>query len=104
MDVAWARDLIRVREVVRRASRGTALDPQVVAELVRLPLGPTIALLQVLARKNEGRLELRVVDRHGREVASYGSLPEVPAAVTDEFGDRITIGPENVELVFRVLR
>jgi hypothetical protein len=93
-----------VREVVRQALPGTALDPRVVAELVRLPIGSTIALLQILAGKREGRLELRVVDGHGREVARYDSLPEVPSAVTDEFGERISVGPENVELVFRVLR
>src|SRR3977135_3192217 len=58
VDASWARDLMRVREVVRRGPPGTALDPRVVAELARLPLGPTIALLQVLARKKEGRLEL----------------------------------------------
>jgi hypothetical protein len=75
-----------------------------VAELARLPIGPTIALLQLLARKGEGRLELRIVDDRGREVASYGSLPEVPRVVADEFGERISVGPENVELVFRVLR
>ena len=104
MDVTWARNLIRVRQVVRQAPTGAALDPRVVAELARLPIGPTIALLQLLARKREGRLELRVVDDRGREVGSYGSLPEVPRAVTDEFGERISVGPENVELVFRVLR
>jgi hypothetical protein len=104
VDASWAKDLIRVREVVRRAPRGTALDPRVVAELAGMALGPTIALLQVLARKNEGRLELRVVDAHGIEVAVYGSLPEVPATVTDEFGNRVSVGPENVELVFRVIR
>jgi hypothetical protein len=104
VDIAWARNLMRVRQVVRQVPAGTALDPRVVAELARLPIGPTIALLQVLAGKSEGRLELRVVDERGREVACYGSLPEVPAAVTDEFGQRISVGPENVELVFRVLR
>ena len=93
-----------MREVVRRVPPGTALDPRVVAELAHLPLGPTIALLQVLARKKEGRLELRVVDQRGREVAAYATLPEVPAVVSNEFGDRIAVGPENVELVFRVLR
>jgi hypothetical protein len=104
VDLTWAQNLMRVREVVRRAPAGAALDPRVVAELARLPIGPTIALLQVLAGKKEGRLELRVVDERGREVARYGSLPEVPVAVLDEFGERISVGPENVELVFRVLR
>jgi hypothetical protein len=104
VDVTWAQNLMRVREVVRQAPAGAALDPRVVAELARLPIGPTIALLQVLAGKREGRLELRVVDEHGREVARYGSLPEVPGSVMDEFGERISVGPENVELVFRVLR
>ena len=104
MDAAWAQNLMRVRQVVRRVPAGTALDPRVVAELASLPLGPTIALLQVLARKKEGRLEVRVVDSRGREIATYGSLPAVPAAVTDEFGERVSVGPENVELIFRVLR
>ena len=40
----------------------------------------------------------------GIEVASFDSLPRVPPAVTDSFGSRISVGPENVELVFRVLR
>jgi hypothetical protein len=104
VDLTWARNLMRVRQVVRQVPPGTALDPRVVAELTRLPLGATLALLQVLAGKREGRLELRVVDDRGREVACYGSLPEVPATVTDEFGERVSIGPENVELVFRVFR
>lgn len=104
MDLAWARNLMRVRQVVRQAPAGATLDPRVVAELARLPIGPTIALLQFLAGKREGRLELRVVDQRGREVARYASLPEIPATVTDEFGDRIPVGPENVELIFRVLR
>jgi hypothetical protein len=104
MDVAWARDLMRVRELVRQYPAGTALDPQVVAELTGLPVGVTIALLQALARKGEGRLELRVVDDRGREVGRYDSLPDVPALVTDEFGDPVLVAPENVELVFRVLR
>ena len=104
MDVTWARNLVRVRQVVRQAPAGATLDPRVVAELARLPIGPTIALLQFLAGKKEGRLELRVVDQRGREVARYASLPEVPATVMDEFGERIPVGPENVELIFRVLR
>ena len=104
MDLTWARNLMRVRQLVRQAAPGTALDPRVVAELARLPIGPTIALLQALAGRKEGRLELRVVDQRGREVSCYGSLPEVPGFVTDEFGERISVGPENVELVFRVPR
>ena len=104
MDVTWARDLIRVRQVVRQAPPGAALDPRVVAELARLPIGPTIALLQLLARKGEGRLELRRRRRPRQGGRLYGSLPEVPRVVTDEFGERISVGPENVELVFRVLR
>lgn len=104
MDVSWDRDLKRVRDVVRDAPRGAALDPRVLAERVHLPLGSTIALLQALAGAQEGRLELRVVDGRGLEVASYPSLPDVPAAVTDEFGDRVVVDPENVELIFRVSR
>ena len=104
MDESWAQDLVRVREVVRRMPYGTALDPQVVAATAHLPVGQTIALLQMLARKKEGRLELRVVDGRGLEIAVFSSLPEVPASVTDAFGQRISVGPENVELVFRVLR
>lgn len=102
MDRAWDRDLSQVRDVVRQAPRGAALDPRVVAETVRLPLGVTIALLQALAADREGRLELRVVDARGLEVASYLSLPDVPSAITNEFGDRLAVGPENVELIFRV--
>lgn len=104
MDGAWDRDLSRVREVVRRCAPGTALDPHVVAETVGLPLGATIALLQALGGNGEGRLELRVVDALGLEVASYPSLPDIPAAITNEFGDRVAVGPENVELIFRVSR
>ena len=48
MDPSWAPDLMRVREVVQRVPPGAALDPRVAAELTRLPLGRTIALLQVL--------------------------------------------------------
>lgn len=104
MDVARDHDLTRVRRVIRGAPAGAALDPRVVAESLGLPLGPTLALLQILAGNREGRLELRVVDQRGLEVASYPSLVDVPAAVTDEFGDRISVGPENVELIFRVTR
>jgi hypothetical protein len=104
VDRVWDRDLSRIRDLVREAPRGAALDPRVVAETVRLPLGATIALLQALAGSREGRLELRVVDARGLEVASYPSLPDVPSAITNEFGDRIAIGPENVELIFRVAR
>jgi hypothetical protein len=75
-----------------------------VADAVRLPLGATIALLQALAGHREGRLELRVVDGRGLEVASYPSLADIPSAVTSEFGDRIAVEPENVELIFRVAR
>lgn len=104
MGVAGNRDLMRVREVIRSAPTGAALDPRVVAESVGLPIGPTIALLQMLAGTQEGRLELRVVDPRGLEVAAYPTLRDVPTAVTDEFGDRIAVGPENVELIFRVTR
>ncbi len=104
MDASWAHDLLRVREVVRRALPGTALDPRVVAEVAHLTLGKAIALLQFLARNKEGKLELRVVDERGLEVATFDSLPQVPSAVTDSFGSRISVGPENVELVFRVTR
>jgi hypothetical protein len=104
MDVSWARDLMRVREVVRQAPAGTALDPRAVASVAGLPLGTAIALLQALARSHEGRLELRVVDERGLEIASFGSLPEIPSVVADRFGRRVTVQPENVELVFRVLR
>ncbi|MEO7987561.1 MAG: hypothetical protein ABI766_13605 [Gemmatimonadales bacterium] len=104
MDASWTHELMRVRDVVRRAAPGAALDPRVVAELSGVPMGQVIALLQFLARNREGRLELRVVDGRGIEVASFRSLPEVPAVVTDEFGTRIAVEPENVELIFRVSR
>jgi hypothetical protein len=94
---------MRIREVVRGLAPGTALDPRVLAQMVGLPLGHVIALLQFLVRNREGRLELRVVDSRGLELASYRSLPDVPAVITDAFGDRFEVGPENVELVFRVL-
>jgi hypothetical protein len=104
VDPDWAPDLARVAEVVGRAPQGTAIDPLVVSTLTELPLGQVIALLQVLARLRRGRLELRVVDRQGRELATFRSLREVPSSLRDRFGDLTPVLPENVELVFRRAR
>ncbi len=101
-DPSWAGDLAKVREVVRRAPPGTALDPAVVAGHTTLPLGVVIALLQVLAGRREGRLELRVLDGRGREVGAYATLGDIPASVHDQFGDIHRVSPEDVELIFRV--
>jgi hypothetical protein len=104
IDPSWASDLARVREVIARAPRGAAVDPFVVASLADLPLGTVLALLQVLARQRLGRLELRVVDRQGRELAAYRTLRDIPSALRDRFGDLTRVAPENVELVFRKAR
>jgi hypothetical protein len=101
VDPEWAGELARVEELVGRAQPGAALDPLVVAELARVPLGVAIALLQVLAMRDRGRLELRVVDGQGREVASFERLSEVPATITDRFGEVTRVDPEQVELIFR---
>ena len=98
----WADDLAKVEQVVRRAPRGAALDPMVVAALTGLPLGAVIALLQVLTHGRRGRLELRVVDAKGQEIGTYATLGDIPSLVQDRFGDVTRVQPENVELVFRV--
>jgi hypothetical protein len=98
----WAEDLASVEQVVGRASRGAAVDPMVVAALTGLPLGAVIALLQVLARRRRGRLELRVVDAKGQEIGTYATLGDIQSLVQDRFGDVTRVQPENVELVFRV--
>jgi hypothetical protein len=98
----WADDLAKVEQVVERAARGAALDPMVVAALTGLPLGAVIGLLQVLARRRRGHLELRVIDAHGREIGAYATLRDIPPLVQDQFGDVTRVHPENVELVFRV--
>jgi hypothetical protein len=100
-DPDWAEELSRVEKVVGQAVPGAALDPMVVAQLAEVPLGAAIALLQVLARRRRGRLELRVVDGQGREVASFERLSDIPPTVTDPFGDVTRVGPEQVELIFR---
>lgn len=92
----------RLDGLVRRARPGAALDPLVVAREAGLPLGQTLALLQALSHQGQGRLELRVVDRAGREVGRYANIRDVPASITDRFGERTRIYPEQVELVFRV--
>lgn len=101
VDAEWAEDLSRVEQMVGQAAPGTALDPMVLAEFAGLPLGAAIALLQVLAGRRRGRFELRVVDSLGREVASYERLSDVPATITDQFGDVFRVAPEQVELIFR---
>jgi hypothetical protein len=97
----WAEALSRVEKVVRQAAPGAALDPMVVARLAGVPVGAAIALLQVLAGQRRGRLELRVVDGQGREVASFERLSDIPPTVTDLFGNVTRVGPEQVELIFR---
>jgi hypothetical protein len=98
----WADDLAKVERVIGRAPRGAAVDPMVVATLTGLPLGAVIALLQVLARRKRGHLELRVIDARGQEIAAYHTLRDIPAQVEDQFGDLTRVHPENVELIFRV--
>jgi hypothetical protein len=100
-DPEWAEALSRVEQVVGQAAPGAALDPMVVAQVAAVPVGATIALLQVLAGQRRGRLELRVVDGQGREVASFDRLSDIPPTVTDLFGDLTRVGPEQVELIFR---
>jgi hypothetical protein len=101
VDPEWADELSRVEQVVRQALPGAALDPMVVAELAGVPLGAAIALLQLLALRDRGRLELRVVDGQGRELASFERLSDIPATITDQFGDVTRVDPEHVELIFR---
>ena len=100
-DPEWSAELSRVEDIVGRAVAGTALDPLVVARLADVPLGVTIALLQVVASRHRGRLELRVVDAQGRELASFERLGDIPATLTDQFGDITQVTPERVELIFR---
>jgi hypothetical protein len=104
VDAEWAEELSRVEQMVGQAAPGTALDPMVLAQIAAVPLGEAIALLQVLARRGRGRFELRVVDSLGREVARYARLSDVPATLTDQFGDVIRVAPEQVELIFRTAR
>lgn len=101
VDREWAAELSRVEQIVGQAAPGTALDPLVVARMANLPLGTVIALLQVLASRRRGRLELRVVDALGREIASFDRLGDIPATLTDRFGDVTEVTPERVELIFR---
>jgi hypothetical protein len=98
----WADDLAKVEQIIEGAPRGAAVDPMIVAALTGVPLGAVIALLQVLARGKRGRLELRVIDARGQEIAAYPTLRDIPAQVEDQFGDLTRVHPENVELVFRV--
>jgi hypothetical protein len=95
------KNLERVRKVVQSAPRGAAVDPEVVAQTTGLSTGPVIALLEMLGRSHEGRLELRVVDELGREIATFKRLEDIPESVEDDFGDVTRVYPENVELVFR---
>jgi hypothetical protein len=97
----WAEQLSRVERVLAHTPSSAALDPTVVAQVAEVPLGIAIALLQMLAHQRRGRFELRVVDGHGRELACFDRLRDIPATITDQFGDVTRVAPEQVELVFR---
>lgn len=96
--------LREIRNLIRRAPPGAAIDPEVIARMASLPLGVVLALLQLLSENREGKLELRVVNDRGIEIGAFQTLREIPASVEDEFGDVTEVMPENVELVFRASR
>lgn len=99
---AWSDRLRRVQDAFGTVHPGQAVDPAIVASSTGLKLGEVVGLLKALAEESVGRFQLRVVDEHGIEVASFASLSEIPPTVEDEFGREVTPEPENVELVFRV--
>lgn len=91
----------RVRKVVEAAAPNTPLDPTDIAIRTHVPPLSVLGLLRLLEEEHAGRLELRIVDNRGLEVASFRTIPEIPSSVEDEFGDVTEVTPQNVQVVFR---
>jgi hypothetical protein len=50
------------------------------------------------------RVRLRVIGPDGAEVARYDDLASIPAEVEDDFGHRVYVTPDKVEVIFEVTR
>jgi hypothetical protein len=98
----WADRLGQIGQYLASLKRGQDVDPQVVSVRTGVPIGEVLALLQVLSEETVGRLQLRVVDPRGLEVATYQRRKDIPPVVEDAFGREIEVEPENVELVFKL--
>jgi len=97
---ASADALHKLAGMLKQARKGEALDPLRISSSLGLNAGETLALLNVLSKQNFGSLLLRVADDRGLEIGRYESVQEIPPVIENEFGDRFTVTPENVEVVF----
>jgi hypothetical protein len=98
----WAEALRMLGGQLERVPPGRAVDPHVLSIRTEIPLGEVLALLGALSEESVGRLELRVVDKNGQEVATFPRASDLPPIVRDQFGEEIEVDPENVDLVFRL--
>ena len=100
----WREPLARVARIVAGFPARASIAPDLVAHDAGLELPATLALLHALERRGEGELVFRLID-DGREFSDvrYRHKADIPREAENEFGDRLDVAPENVELVYEVV-
>ncbi len=91
----------RIVERLRTRRKNEDVDPLLLASEAGVSEVLAVATLGSLVEANLGRFSVVVLDERGREVGRFASLNEVKDELEDDFGDRITVLPQNVRIVFR---
>jgi hypothetical protein len=87
---------------IAELERGNTLDPDVLAARFGWETAEALVVLQMAQEAGVGKVRLRVIGPDGAEVARYDDLASIPAEVEDDFGQRVYVTPEKVELIFEV--
>lgn len=89
---------------IAELERGNTLDPDVLAARFGWKTAEALLVLQMAQQAGVGRVRLRVIGPDGAEVARYDDLASIPAEVEDDFGHRVHVTPDKVEVIFEVTR
>jgi hypothetical protein len=101
----WRAAMNRVVDALDRLPAGAVAEPDMLAQAAGIKVPQAIALLGALQDEGRGRLAFRIV-RDGIEYVPehYETENAIPDSVENDFGDRLQIHPENIELIFEPRR
>jgi hypothetical protein len=100
----WRTPIESILNALSGVPEGGLLDPMLVAKMVGLEPLITIGYLNVLREAGCGEFVIRVVDGDGQEVRRFPSVADIPGEVENEFGEWLTVMPENVDISFEPVR
>jgi hypothetical protein len=96
----WRAPIESILRALSGVPAGGLLDPMLVAKMVGLEPLVTVGYLNVLREAGCGKFVIRVVDGEGQEVRRFPTVADIPGEVENEFGEWLTVMPENVDISF----